>query len=277
MSKRMSAEMFRRVRLGNIRALLLDRCRGRVLPDDDAGWEYLLDLLAAMSLGRDPRPGMIQASKDWAPWAWEKCKIERAIDDILALPTKQRRITAKALGERLRVTNEERERLSLRTIHPVDMTDEQMAEQKKAKDRARKRRKRARTPRDVWEKNSLSKQQPWLAEGISRRTWERRRKAVASVSAIKEHLPGHTCVTGHSEPLEARGEETKAEAGSAGLRHAPSPSSNSKQIDRAERVSASPPEAEPQAKRTHVRHEAKRTHPVPPQWEKWEGAKWTRT
>ena len=64
------AEMFRRVRLGDIRRLLLDRCGG-VLPDDDAGQEYLIDLLAVMSLGRDPRPGMIQASKDYAPWAWE--------------------------------------------------------------------------------------------------------------------------------------------------------------------------------------------------------------
>ena len=142
MSKRMSAEMFRRVRLGNIRALLLDRCRGRVLPDDDAGLEYLGEFLVAMSLGRDPKPGMMLAAEDRAPWACKRYKIEKFIDDILALPTAKRRVSAKVLGERLRVTNEERERLSLRTIHPVDMTDEQMAEQKKAKDRARKRRKR---------------------------------------------------------------------------------------------------------------------------------------
>ena len=80
MSKRMSDEMTRRLRLGDIRKLLLDRC-GRVLPDDDAGGEYLVDLLAAMSLGKDPRQGMIQASRDWAPWAWERrTNIEEVID-----------------------------------------------------------------------------------------------------------------------------------------------------------------------------------------------------
>ena len=34
------------------------------------------------------------------------------------------------------------------------------------------------------EANNLSRTQPWLTEGISRRTWERRRKRDASLAAI---------------------------------------------------------------------------------------------
>ena len=41
------------------------------------------------------------------------------------------------LGERMGLRNQEREALGIRTIAPIDMTAEQMAEQRKAKDRAR--------------------------------------------------------------------------------------------------------------------------------------------
>jgi len=39
-----SDELLRRLRLGELRKLLRDRC-GSVLPDDDAGREYLRELL----------------------------------------------------------------------------------------------------------------------------------------------------------------------------------------------------------------------------------------
>src|SRR6476659_3991747 len=68
------------------------------------------------------------------------------------------------------------------------MTADDLAEQRKGKERKRKRRKRATMgakPSQTYEAESLSSRKPWLAEGISRRTWERRRRktGVASVSA----------------------------------------------------------------------------------------------
>jgi hypothetical protein len=278
-TKRMSYEMFRRRRLGDIRRLLLDRCRGRVLPDDDAGREYLIELLKVMSLGRDPRQGMILAANDYAPWL--QGSVEDAIDAILDLPTNHPRRTAKDIGERMRVTNEERERLDLRTMHPVDMTAEQMAEQRKAKDRARKR-KRYKRSRAEYLATSISRQKPWDAEGISRASWYRRQRdatvtphAETSQSSIKEHIPGRTCLTGTPAHLEGS-DGSGVETGSAPFMGAPSPSTFTLNPNKKPRQSA-PPEAEPQAKRTDLCHQAKRTHPMQPQWEKWEGAKWTRT
>ena len=44
-------ERMRRLRLGDLRRLLRDRCRGSILPDDDAGRDYLRELLLPISLG----------------------------------------------------------------------------------------------------------------------------------------------------------------------------------------------------------------------------------
>ncbi len=68
------------------------------------------------------------------------------------------------------------------------MTDKEIAEFRRAKDRDRQRRKRRKAgvkPRKVYLAGALSQSKPWEAEGISRRTWERRRakSRVASPSA----------------------------------------------------------------------------------------------
>ncbi len=95
-------------------------------------------------------------------------------------------MSATATGELLAMTSAEREEFGIRQIEGVDepRTD-RIARQKEAKqqrDRERKRVQRGRLPRPVYESRSLSSQKPWVAEGISRRTWERRRARDASVS-----------------------------------------------------------------------------------------------
>ncbi|WP_131860289.1 hypothetical protein [Bosea sp. BK604] len=94
-----------------------------------------------------------------------------------------------AAGRLLDVTAEERDLLGIRTI---DATDEdrheresRRREERKVRDRERKRRARAgtMTPRAEYLAKSLSATKPWLALGISRRTYERRNKSVAGVSA----------------------------------------------------------------------------------------------
>jgi hypothetical protein len=192
---RSKTETMRRLRVGNLRTLLRERC-GHTLPDDDAGREYLHDLLLPISLGSEPDLKMANTVEVWAPWMDVRERF-----DLVALiertPAHLRKIKATALGKRLRVTAEERERLRLWTITPFDMTDKQLKEQRKAKDRARKSRRRREAgsePRTKYEATSLSRTRPWAALGISRRTWERHRDA--SPSALKLlNSSGQTCVT----------------------------------------------------------------------------------
>jgi hypothetical protein len=69
--------------------------------------------------------------------------------------------------------------LRLRTIAPVDMTVDQRRAFSRAryqKRRQAKRRAEGKKPRADYEAGSLSRIKPWQAQGISRRTWERRRK-----------------------------------------------------------------------------------------------------
>jgi hypothetical protein len=130
-------ETIRRLRLGDIRKLLRWRC-GPELPDDDAGREYLHDLLLPISLGPEPDLKMGNVMEVWAPWmnAEERFHL---VADIERTPAHVRKITAKALGERLRVTSKERSTLRLRTIAACDLTDEQRMAERKANERARKR------------------------------------------------------------------------------------------------------------------------------------------
>jgi hypothetical protein len=119
------SEMIRRLRLANLRKLLRDR-NGPILPDDDAGREYLVELLLPISVGPHADVKMPNAIEVWAPWM-QQDEANQLIDNINRMPIWERKPTAKALGERLRVTNNQRERLRLWTIAPCDMGQKGMA------------------------------------------------------------------------------------------------------------------------------------------------------
>jgi hypothetical protein len=193
-SKLSKPEILRRLRLGDLRRLIGDRCRGPVLPDDDAGREYLRELLLPISLGPHeavkasraievwgPTNRMRREIESWAPWMSDD-EAQEIIDEINLTPEWQRRPMAATLGRRLNVPYGERARLGLRTIGPCDTTPAALAAIRRQKDRRRKKLLRQRKPRAEYLAASLSQTKPWLALGISRRTWERRRDA--SVSAI---------------------------------------------------------------------------------------------
>ena len=175
MNKRPKLEGLRRRRVHDLRQYCRHRY-GAVLPDDDAGRHDLLELLRPVSLGSAPARVMANTIQIWAPWM-NKAEAADLITQIQAMPPHERRPTPKTLGKQLNVTNEERNRLELWSIHPVDMTDRQMAEQRRAKRRLRDQRRRQRAgrkPRAIYLAASLTRQKPWKAEGISRRTWYRR-------------------------------------------------------------------------------------------------------
>jgi hypothetical protein len=166
-------EIIRRLRLGNLRTLFRHRW-GPLLPDDDAGREDLRELLLPISVGPNASIKMRRAIEVWAPWMADD-EATQLIDDVNRTPIWHRKPTAGTMGQRLRVSNAERERLRLWTIAAYDMTPEQAAEHRRAKERARKRRYRqlhGGNPRA----SSFSRTTPWLALGISRRTWYYRTK-----------------------------------------------------------------------------------------------------
>ena len=170
-------EIIRRLRLGNLRSLLRARC-GHTLPDNDAGREYLWELLLPVSLGAEAERKMQNTIEINAPWMKAKEAMEMS-DQIKRLQYYLRTSTPRAIGKRLRVTREEWIRLKLKTILPFDMTDKEIAEFRKAKKRARDRHRRkaeGRSQREVYLAGALSTLKPWEAEGISRATWFRRRK-----------------------------------------------------------------------------------------------------
>jgi hypothetical protein len=195
--RRCPPERWRRLRLADLRALFLWRHRGKVLShDDDSGIEDLEELLYPISLGRRPKEAMRFEISERAPWV--ETEIEPFIARILNLPRDIRMPKARTLGKRLRVTNEECQWLGISsTIKPFDMTDEDLAEQKRARHRARMRAKRERVPRRIYEENSLSRRKPWEAEGMTRPTWYRhqRKARETSVCATRDISPAHTCLT----------------------------------------------------------------------------------
>jgi hypothetical protein len=150
-----------------------------VFPDDDAGLEDLKILVHHYSWSNPLAIPRLIALR--APWA----DAEAIIDEVEAYPRKWRSAT---LGKLLNFTGKEWRQLRIRTIAPVDMSAKERREYSRILANGRRRIKRKRDgmrPRAEYETTSLSRAKPWVAEGVSRRTWERRRKRDASLAAIK--------------------------------------------------------------------------------------------
>jgi hypothetical protein len=191
-------ETIRRLRLRDMRNYL--RCRyGHTLPDDDAGREDLRELLYPISVGPNAAIKMPKAIEIWATWMNTKEAAE-LIDDINRMSIWLRKPSARELGKRLRVTNQMRQQWRLWTVAPYDMTDEGLAEQRRANDRERKRRSRERQrqqrgqqTRAQWlAAHSVSRDKPWLVLGIGRASYYRKLakdkvRQVASAMKLKQH------------------------------------------------------------------------------------------
>jgi hypothetical protein len=124
---------------------------------------------------------------------------------LAAMRMRSRDDNAENAGKALRLTYEDRRRLKITTIWAcdVDPADRQRLyrERKRERDAARARAKRAEKGAKTRTEN-LSKTRPWEAEGITRRTWERRRAAKATPSAAMT-IPPVTQFVAHpeSDPL----------------------------------------------------------------------------
>jgi hypothetical protein len=211
-------EMIRRLRLGDLQKVLRSRY-GHELPDDDAGREDLRELLLPISLGNQPARRMHNAIEVWAPWMMAD-EARQLLDEINRSPPYQRKPTSCELGERLRLSNHERESLGLRTISPVDMTAKQLADRRRAKNRDRmwrQRRANGSKDREAWLANAKSRLKPWKAKGKSRATWYRERrqkpetKRETGPCAIRVLTTAHTPVS-HRTPGESQRKRTTEKA-----------------------------------------------------------------
>jgi hypothetical protein len=147
---------------------------GHTLPDDDAGRDDIM--VMAHHLARCP--GEIgRRIRQWielhAPWMTSDMAAQ-IIRFVLSKPIKWR---ADTLAQRLGLTELERRQLGIRTIGAIDMTREERKKARRLRQRQRdlvRRRAQGARPRAEYEANSVSRSKPWLALGISRRTWYRR-------------------------------------------------------------------------------------------------------
>ena len=143
------------------------------LPHNDVGAKYAKYICRTMAfLPKDRRAHWLDR---YAPWMDAVVR-----DSILSLGPYW--YSARSLGSRLEVDNEDRERLQAWTIEAFDISEEErevINREKNRKAQERIRRKDGAKPR----KQSLSQTKPWEAEKVCRRTWERRRKAGAANSS----------------------------------------------------------------------------------------------
>lgn len=137
------------------------------LPQKGLGVKYAKYMCRTMAfLPKDRRPRWLDR---YAPWMDAVVR-----DSILSLGPYW--YSQRSLGNHLEIDNEDRERLQAWTIEAYDISKERREVINREKNKAaqeRRRRKNGAKPRE----ESLSRTEPWKAEDISRRTWERRRKA----------------------------------------------------------------------------------------------------
>lgn len=162
-------------------ARLFRRRYGLTLPLDDSGFEDAQIMAHHLTgLVGNPRKRIAQ----WLALMMPEISFDRAETIISQAIDNPQRWRAERLGRTLRLTDAERSSLRITTIAPVDATKAERMQQRK--DKARQRaatariEKRTKT-RAEYLASALTASKPWEAEGISRRTWERRRKSVSQV------------------------------------------------------------------------------------------------
>jgi hypothetical protein len=139
--RKIDLECLRCLRYGDLLKLYRHRW-GALLPDDDSGRADLFEILCVTSLAlKAPKEKMLCVIESLAPWL-SQSDAQDTIDHIQSIPIFERTRTARHLGDNMRLLNAEREALHLWRLLPIDMTDAQLAEQRKAKSRKRREAKR---------------------------------------------------------------------------------------------------------------------------------------
>jgi hypothetical protein len=172
--RRLPPLTFAAIRVRDLDSLFAKRY-GHRLPDDDAGRddaEVMAHHLAMLS--GDPRQHITDWMRRWAPWL--------TLVDLDALQARAivqtKRWSADQLAWRLRLTEAERIAYRITTIGAIDLSNAERTKRRHQRNIEAKRtarRTKGAMSRAEYEAKALSRAKPWIAEGISRRTWYRRR------------------------------------------------------------------------------------------------------
>jgi hypothetical protein len=183
----------------------LIRYRYGSLPDTDDRDVLLRFWAAHNQRSAQPQEALIELARRLGAHLSE-AEAESVVSYVAHFP---RRYKAQTLGKLLQLTEAEREACAITTIVACDVTPAQRKVIRKAKRAARVRRgRRAKgmQPRQQYLAAALSQIKPWEAEGVSRRTWFRRRKASQECGGTGLCPPtwgvvawAHTCATSPAE------------------------------------------------------------------------------
>lgn len=149
---------------------------GHHLPDDDAGRDDVAIVAHHLAQYADGHPGKritswVRLRAPWMPIA----ELDALILEAVAKPKRWR---ADKLAWRLRLTAADRATLRITTIGAIDANlAQRIAARRKRKRLAIQAQRRAQgvKPRHDYEAASIAKAKPWIAEGMSRASWYRRR------------------------------------------------------------------------------------------------------
>jgi hypothetical protein len=160
-----------------LEAWILHRYGQTTPEDDDAGHEDLLWLMIySARTFPDPMAAALNVAKFRAPWMSDEERQRMAREAVWSRANP----TAKTLANILGVTLKERTELRFTTIGACDYSDEERKDimrKLRAEVKRERRRNKGMTERTKYLNGSLSRSAPWEAEGVHRRTWERRRRA----------------------------------------------------------------------------------------------------
>lgn len=150
---------------------------GLVLSDDDAGRDDLYVAINHLACLPHPQKRIDSFIEVWAPWI----SVGESRPMIAAAIMSPQYWTADELAWRIGLTAAKRAELGITTIGAID--ENRTARLKRRETSAKQRltqirRAKGVKPRSEYLAGSVEKDRPWEAEGISRRTWYRRRAAL---------------------------------------------------------------------------------------------------
>lgn len=181
-------DSFARKRIRDVEKLIRLR-HGEAVPEhDDPSNPYVFAVVQAASALFDFKDDQVSFAADWCerwcPWISEPEKVARAI--VVKFKRKAGVMRADKAGALLRLTLAERDAARIVTISPAEIPPAEWAtikaDRKRERDRqaAAKRRAKAGATARV---HSIASAKPWVREGISQRTWWRRKAALGSNSS----------------------------------------------------------------------------------------------
>ena len=171
------------LRMRDLTSLFRSRYGGStLLPDDDAGRDDLFVAINHLACLAHPRKHITNWIETWAPWL-TVAEQRELVGPALANPTRWK---ADALAWRLRLTKEQRNMLGITTIGAIDEGKAARTKRRRQRERERRmasRRAKGAIPRTEYEQKAISRAKPWVADGISRASWYRRKRETTPPTA----------------------------------------------------------------------------------------------